>query len=102
MYQDRVFGITSGVITIGASLCEGFTSGQYVSSVQFQYLAGGTVSMVGISTMSQGALLFASLPQNIGGPVTLWLNELGGATATVQYIKTLTIGVSTPLSPTVP
>lgn len=100
--QDDVRGITSGFITIGGSSCVGFTSGPYVNSVQFQLLTGSTAtSLVGVSTLSQGALLFANQPQNFGGPVSLWINEFVGTTSIVQFIKTLTIGPSTPLTPLV-
>lgn len=87
--QDTARGLTSGFFAIGASACVGFTCGAYVNSVQFQYLSGGTCSIVGISTMSQGALMFSSLPQNFGGPLSCFFNTLNGTTSIVQFIKVL-------------
>lgn len=98
--NDEVRGVTTGQITVGASLVTGFTAGIYCNSVQLQLLSGGTVSIVGASSLTdKGAVLFPSQPQNFGGPVTLWLQESGGATSVVQFIKTLTIGISTYLYP---
>lgn len=85
--NDYARGITSGVMAVGGSLAVGFTSGPQINSVMFQYLSGGTCSLVGISTMTQGYLLTAGIPVSFGGPVSLYLNSLSGTTSLVQFIK---------------
>ncbi len=87
--QDTAVGVTTGVLTIGATTCVGFTCGPYVNSVMFELLSGGTVTIVGVSTISATGYPLTSIPVTIGGHPTLFFNEKAGVTSTVAFIKTL-------------
>lgn len=91
MYQSDAFGITTALITIGASSCVGMTAGPYANSWMINLQTGGTVSLVGQSTLAKGYLL-ATVPVMIGGPATFWVNETAGVTSVISIAKTLTSG----------
>lgn len=88
--NDFARGLTSGRVSIGGSLCIGFTAGDLVNSWLITYVSGGTACfMVGQSTMASGYRI-SQTPITIGGPASFWVNNGDGVTTVIEYVKTLT------------
>lgn len=86
--QDSAVGITTALITVGASLCVGLTAGPFVNSWTVNFISGGTCSIVGVSTLTVGYPILGT-PVNLGGPTKFFINETGGVTSIVAIIKSL-------------
>lgn len=69
-------------------MCNGISAGPFCNGYIVQYLSGGTVTLVGLSTMTAGYLL-STTPIAIGGNTPIFFNESAGVTSVVQFIKTL-------------
>lgn len=89
--QDSAYGITSGTVTLGASLCIGLSMGPNGNGWLIQLLpGGGTCTVLGASSLTAtGYVLLSSTPVAIGGQSKLFINEKAGVTSMISFIKTI-------------
>lgn len=86
-------GLTSGTVTVGATMCLGMTAGPYVTGWLISKFSGGTVTMIGFgnSSMTTIGYIIDDKAVAIGGPASFNLNTPAGATAIVQFVKSLNL-----------
>ncbi len=73
-------------------MVHGCTAGAYANGWMLNLLSGGTVSIVGISSLTAKGYVMGSVPVMLGGPMSFYLQETAGVTSVVAVIKTLTAG----------
>lgn len=90
--NDSAFGITTQVITVGASLVANIPVGEFVSSRLLNWSSGSSCYVTGISTgvPVTGYGLVGGQPISIGGPAPLWLSNTNGVTTIVHMMASIT------------
>jgi hypothetical protein len=90
--MDYACGVTTAQVVVGATTVLGITGGAYCNGFILNLLSGGTVSIVGISSLAAKGYVMGTVPVMLGGPISFYLQETAGVTSTVAILKTLTGG----------
>lgn len=90
--SDYAYGLTTAQLTVGATTVLGITAGAYASGYILNLISGGTVSIVGISSLTAKGYVMGTVPVMLGGPMSFYLQETAGVTSVVAMVKTLTAG----------
>lgn len=89
MEQNYTVGITTTLWAVGGTSCVGLTAGPRVNSITLHSIVGGSLTVVGVSTLSAGYAIQPTIPLTFNGPVSLFANNQNGTTGVIQVIKHL-------------
>jgi hypothetical protein len=92
--QDYAAGVTTGQITIGATMVVGLTGGIAMNGWMIKQLSGGTLwvigaSMNGITAAVVGYPVDNTNPISLAGPTKYFIAESAGVTSVLSFVKTL-------------